>query len=72
MKIKYDDHTIVLPVEYGLHLIYDCTNSRDFLECLLSYFGQKKKESEDKFVDGTYQSDENLLNNISTLNKHGA
>ena len=29
-------------------------------------------ESEDKFVDGTYQSDENLLNNISTLNKHGA
>ena len=31
-----------------------------------------KNESEDKFVDGTYQSDENLLNNISTLNKHGA
>ena len=29
-------------------------------------------ESEDKFVDGTYHSDENLLNNISTLNKHGA
>ena len=43
MKIKYDDHTIVLPVEYGLHLIYDCTNSGDFLDCLLSYFGQKKK-----------------------------
>ena len=43
MKIKYDDHTIVLPVGSGLHLIYDCTNSRDFLECLLSYFGQKKK-----------------------------
>lgn len=35
------------------------------------YFGEKN-ESEDKFVDGTYQSDENLLNNISTLNKHGA
>ena len=32
----------------------------------------KISESEDKFVDGTYQSDENLLNNISTLNKHGA
>ena len=32
----------------------------------------RKSESEDKFVDGTYQSDENLLNNISTLNKHGA
>lgn len=43
MKIKYDDHTIVLPVESGLHLIYDYTKSREFLECLLSYFGQKKK-----------------------------
>ena len=43
MKIKYDDHTIVLPVEFGLHLIYDCANSGEFLECLLSYFGQKKK-----------------------------
>ena len=43
MKIKYDDHTIVLPVESGLHLIYDCANGGEFLECLLSYFGQKKK-----------------------------
>ena len=46
-------------VEY--RQLKDCCNVLD-----------KKRESEDKFVDGTYHSDENLLNNISTLNKHGA
>ena len=46
--------------------VQKCTSFSDFDETW------KNNESEDKFVDGTYHSDENLLNNISTLNKHGA
>ena len=43
MKIKYEDHTCILPVSTGMHLVYDSSGESDFLECLISYFGQKKK-----------------------------
>lgn len=43
MKMKTLDQIYYLPVTSGLHLIYEFDNRKELLNCLISYFGQKKK-----------------------------
>lgn len=43
MKIKIEDSFYCLPVSSGLHLLYDYSETNELIECLSSYFGQKKK-----------------------------
>lgn len=43
MKIKCGDHTLMIPVQSGLHIMYESNLKYELLECLNSYFVQKKK-----------------------------
>ena len=43
MRIKSDDSTIIIPVNSGLHIIYENNIKDELLTNLNSYFGQKKK-----------------------------
>lgn len=43
MKIKYGDHTLMIPVQSGLHIMYESNLKYELIECLNSYFVQKKK-----------------------------
>ena len=43
MKIQSNEHTFMIPVKSGLHLLYEANNKYELLDCLNSYFGQKKK-----------------------------
>lgn len=43
MRIKSDDSTIIIPVDSGLHLVYENNIKDELLTNLNSYFGQKKK-----------------------------
>jgi hypothetical protein len=43
MKISSGDHTFMIPVQSGLHILYESDNKNEFLDCMNSYFVQKKK-----------------------------
>ena len=42
MRIKSDDSTIIIPVNSGLHIIYENNIKNELLTNLNSYFDQKK------------------------------
>ena len=43
MIIKSNEHTLIIPVHRGLHLIHEMNCKYELLECLNSYFALKKK-----------------------------
>ena len=43
MIIKSNEHTLIIPVYRGLHLIHEMNCKYELLECLNSYFALKKK-----------------------------
>ena len=43
MIIKSNEHTLIIPVHRGLHLIHEMNCKYELLECLNSYFTLKKK-----------------------------
>lgn len=77
MTINRKDNIVCRKI-HGSYFLIDISDNYSGDKCSLYEVNQtgmfiwNNIESEDKFVDGTYQPDENLLNNISNLNKHGA
>lgn len=43
MKINSGDHTFMIPVQSGLHILYESNHKNEFVDCMNSYFVQKKK-----------------------------
>ena len=43
MKIKTEYKTFVIPINNGMHLIYENGYKNELIDCLNNYFGLKKK-----------------------------